>query len=37
MADLSREEERRGWRALFLWAIPIGLVMGLILMLHPPL
>jgi predicted lipoprotein with Yx(FWY)xxD motif len=37
MADLTREEERKGWRRLFLWAIPIALGAGVLLMLGPTL
>jgi predicted lipoprotein with Yx(FWY)xxD motif len=28
---LSRREEQRGWRKLYLWAIPLALVLGIVL------
>lgn len=33
--NLSREEEQRGWRRIFLWAIPLALVFGVGLVLIP--
>ena len=33
--NLSREEEQRGWRRIFLWAIPLALVFGVGLVLVP--
>jgi hypothetical protein len=28
---LSRREEQRGWRKLYLWGIPLALMLGIVL------
>jgi hypothetical protein len=35
--DLSREEEQRGWRKLYLWIIPLALILGIVLLFVPTL
>ena len=35
--ELSRREERRGWRKLYLWGIPLALVVGMVVVFGPPL
>jgi predicted lipoprotein with Yx(FWY)xxD motif len=35
--DLSPEEEQRGWRRLYMWAIPLALIFGIALMFGPSL
>lgn len=35
--NLSREEEQRGWRGLYLWIIPLALIGGTILVFAPSL
>lgn len=34
--ELSRREEQRGWRKAYLWGIPLALVLGLVVVLGPP-
>jgi predicted lipoprotein with Yx(FWY)xxD motif len=36
-SDLSQKEEKRGWRRLFMWAIPLALVLGIVLLFAPSL
>ena len=35
--DLSRKEEQQGWRRLYLWAIPLALILGAALLFTPSL
>jgi hypothetical protein len=37
MKDMSRQEERRGTRKLFLWGIVAALVLTLVVVFGPPL
>jgi predicted lipoprotein with Yx(FWY)xxD motif len=35
--DLSRKEEQRGWRKIYLWTIPLALLLGTALLFGPSL